>query len=173
MSEMTRRDREDLQKIARMRAKVAKDGVAVREAELLADVEKQLAARYGSNHEAWAEITADAEARIAEADREIAKRCRDLGIREEFRPRLNLYWLGRGENGDRERRAELRKIAQTQIAAAGRRTKASIDIKVTEVLTALIAGGLESAEARDYLESIPSAAELMPPIQIAALEAAT
>ena len=170
MTAMSRRDREDLQKVARMRAKLAKDGVAVREAELLADVEEQLAAKHAANHEAWAAVTARAEALVAEADREIAERCRELGIREEFRPRLTLGWWDRGENADQSRRAELRKVAQTQIAAAGRRAKTSINVAVTE--TALIAGGLESDAAREYLETIPTAAELMPAITIKALEQA-
>jgi hypothetical protein len=83
---MTRREREDLAKVTRLRAKVAKDGITAREAALLADVEEQLSAVYRFDHDAWADITRHAEQVVAEADKQIAQRCRELGIRESFRP---------------------------------------------------------------------------------------
>jgi hypothetical protein len=171
MGGMTRRDRDDLAKVARLRAKVAKDGVAQREAELRADVEEQLSARYKASDAAWSEITKQAKEAVDLADQEIARICRERGVPEEFRPYLSLGWYNRGENAEASRRAELRKLAQTRIAAAGRQAKTAIEAKTAEVLTQLIAGGLESSEARVFLESIPTAQQLMPPVTIAELEA--
>lgn len=170
MAGMTRKEREDLGRVARMRAKVAKDGVVQREAELLADVEAQLAAIYKAGDPAWKEIIAQAKQAVAAADAEIAEICRQRGIPEEFRPRLIADWYGRGENAAASRRGELRKVAQTRIAAAGRAAKTAIEAKTAEVLTELIAGGLESPEARAFLESIPTPQQLMPPVTIAELE---
>lgn len=170
--EMTRRDRDDLQKVARLRAKVAKDGVAARETALLADVEEQLSAVYKFDHDAWADITSHAEELVKQADKEIAQRCREMGIRPQFRPQLVLQWDGRGENASRDRRAELRKAAQTRIAALGKEAKTAIDARTAEVLTELIAGGLESEAARAFLATIPTAEDLMPRLTLPELETA-
>lgn len=167
---MTRRDREDLAKIARMRAKLAKDGIAARESAILADVEEQLAAVYKFDHDAWADITRHAQESIKEADAQIAQRCRDLGIREEFRPELRLTWFGRGENASRDRRAEIRKTAQTRVAALSKEAKMAIDAKSAEILTELIAGGLESEDAKAFLATIPTAEQLMPRLTLPELE---
>ena len=170
MEDMTRRDREDLARVARMRAKVAKAGVAHREAELSADVEEQLSARFKRSEPAWAEITKQAQQAVTLADQEIARLCRERGVPEEFRPGLRLDWYSRGENAEVSRRAELRKLAQARIAAVGRQAKTAIEAKTAEVLTVLIAGGLESSEARAFLETIPTPQQLMPPVVIAELE---
>lgn len=106
---MTKAERQELAKLVRLRAKIAKDEIDQRATRLLADVETQLAASYPANHEAWAEITERAEKSIIAADAEIAHRCRALRIPENFRPRIALSWYGRGENAMGDRRAELRK----------------------------------------------------------------
>ncbi|MGH3305312.1 MAG: hypothetical protein ACRDOK_27340 [Streptosporangiaceae bacterium] len=169
---MTRRDRDDLAKVARMRARLAKDGIAAREAALLADVEEQLSAVYKFDHDAWADITRHAQQLIKDADRQIAERCRELGIREEFRPKLELGWMRRGENASSERRGELRRTSQTRIAALGKEAKMAIDGRAAEILTELIAGGLESEDAKAFLATIPTAEHLMPRLTLPELEAA-
>jgi hypothetical protein len=89
-----------------------------------------------------------------------------MGMSEEFRPRLVAQWYGRGENALRERRAELRKAAQTKIAAMGKAAKTTIDHRVAHLLTQLAADALESAEARAFLESMPLIDEMMPRITL-------
>jgi hypothetical protein len=170
MTDMTRRDRDDLQKVVRLRTKLAKDGIAVREAELLAMVEDELSMCFRFDQDVIADITRQAKDAITEADAALAQRCRELGVREEFRPQLSLSWYGRGENAIGQRRTELRKLAQTRIAAAGKAAKGTIDAQSSQIVTDLIVGGLESTEARAYIETIPTAAELMPTFDVAALE---
>jgi hypothetical protein len=170
MTDMTRRDRDDLQKVVRLRTKLAKDGVAVREAELLAIVEDELSMSFRFDQDVIADITRQANEAITAADAALAQRCRELGVREEFRPKLALSWYGRGANAIGERRTELRKLAQTRIAAAGKAAKGTIDARSSQIVTDLIVGGLESTEARAYIETIPTAGELMPTFDVAALE---
>jgi hypothetical protein len=169
---MTRRDRDDLQKVVRMRERLAKAGIAAQEAELLADVERQLSAIYSANDEAWAEITAAAMKAVADADAQIAQRCEDLGIQPEFRPELRVGWYGRGQNMVASRRAELRKAAQTRIAASGKAAKLAIEEQSLRVLTNIITGGLESVEARQQIASLPMPSDLMPRLDVTALEPA-
>ncbi len=167
---MSKTERHELARVVRLRAKVAKDGVGQLEAEQLAGVEDQLSATYRFDQDVWAEITRGAEGAVKVADDQIARICRDLGVPERFRPSLHLQWYQRGENALSERRAELRKVAQARIAGAGKKAKQTIDAKAAGLLTDLIAGGLESEEARAFLDSIPTAAALMPPVEIAELD---
>jgi hypothetical protein len=169
----TQREREALLRVARMNAKIAKEGIAQREAQLLAKADEDLAAAYRFDDDAWAEITRAAEAAVYKADQRIAQACRDLGIQERFRPQLTISWSGRGENAVAERRAELRKVARAKIKAAGQEAKLAIDRQAAKVMTDLIAGGLKSAEAKALLESIPAADKLMPPVAVAELETAS
>ncbi|MGI8753979.1 MAG: hypothetical protein ACR2MN_17025 [Acidimicrobiales bacterium] len=171
MSPMTRRDRDDLAKVARLRTKVAVAGIAEQQAALLADVEAQLSAIYRFDDEAWKDIVATAKEAAEVADAKVAAICEERGIRAEFRPGVNLGFYGRGENAILQRRTELRKAAQTKIDAAGKRAKAAIEARSVEVQTELIAGGLSGDDARSFLASIPSAAELMPTVTVAELEA--
>lgn len=83
---MSRGDRDKMEKVVNMRARLAKDGVDVRGAERLAEGEAALAQTYPRTHEAFADITAMAEVLIAKADSELAERCRALGIRDESDP---------------------------------------------------------------------------------------
>ncbi len=169
---MTRRERDDLAALVRRRERVAKTAAAQRSAELMADFEQKLAAVYKSTDDAWRDITATANRVVAEADQEIARRCRDLGIPETLRPGLGLNWYRRGESESRERRGELRKVAATRIAALQKRPKTAIEQQSVEVQTRLLAGGLESEAARQFLESMPTVESLMPPLDVAQLEAA-
>jgi hypothetical protein len=170
VSEITKAERTDLASIVKMRARVARAQVEQREAELLADVEEQLSTIYKVDDAAWAEITAEANRTVALADQEIARICRERGVREEFRPGLRVIFYGRGENAAAGRRAELRKLAQARIAAAGRKAKTAIQAGSVDVLTKLYATGLESDQARAFLASIPTAEQLMPPVVVAELE---
>jgi hypothetical protein len=167
---MTRKEREDLAKVVRMRAKVAREAAAQRESELLAVVEEQLSARYKADHKLWADIAEAAKAFVEEADAKIAALCREHGIPENFRPGLNLSWYSRGENASAERRAELRRLAESRIEASKKAARTAITAREAELLTRVIAGGLASDEARTFLESLPMADELMPPIVLHELE---
>jgi hypothetical protein len=121
----------------------------------------------------WHELHADAKRVAVEAQAKIEERSRELGIPERFAPGLNVYWYSRGENAVVQRRAELRKVAQTRLAANAKTAKAQIERRSVEVQTQLVAGGLESDEAREFLASMPQADALMPAVpSVAEIEAA-
>lgn len=167
---MTRKEREELAKVVRLRARVAKQAAAQRESELVAQVEDQLAACYREYHELWASITKAAQQTVKEADARIAAVCREHGIPEKLRPQLGLSWYDRGESASKARRDELRKVARSRIEASRKAAVMAIGAKEAELLTVVIAGGLASEEARSFLESIPTVEQLMPPVAIRELE---
>ena len=162
MELMTKAERLELGKVVRLRAKVAKDDAEAQGRRLLADFEVQLAARYPENNPAWAEITATAKHAVEDADAQIAQLCRSFGIPEEFRPGLNCYWHGRGENAEKQRRVELRAVAQREVAARVQTAKVTIDRHAAALLCDLTANGLETDHARAFLEQLPSIDDLMP-----------
>jgi len=167
---MTSKDRDLLAKVARQRARVAKSTVALRQAQLLADFEEQSSAIYSAQDEAWAEVTAQAQEMVRQADEQVAAACRERNIPEEFRPSLNLSWYGRGGNSKAARRAELRKLAERQIEAAAKAAKLEIDRADAEVQVELLTGALTTEAARRFLERIPSPEELMPAVRLEQLE---
>ena len=168
---MSTREYDELKGLLRRREHVAKSQAKQRSAELLADVEAQLAAEYRFDDERWKDVNAAARAAVAKADAEIAERCRAIGIREEFRPSLSIGWSSRGENGQKDRRAELRTVAEAKIAAIETGAIAEIERQGVEVQTRLVAGSLGSASAVAFLDSMPGLAELMPALTMGDLEA--
>ncbi len=171
---MSRHDRDDLAKIARLNERVARAAASQRKAALLADFEQQLASIYSyDDDETWRALRDSAAQVVEEADRQVAERCRELGIPEKFRPSLNLGWWDRGENASKGRRVELRRVASSRLDAMEKEAIAVIAAKSAEVQVAILSGGLETAQARAFLDSMPTAEALMPPLDAKALAAAT
>ena len=83
-----------------------------------------------------------------------------------FQTSISAYWYGRGENATAKRRSELTKVAVTRIEERYRAALTTIEAKSAEVQTHILVGGLMSGEARAFVESVPSASELMPTITL-------
>jgi hypothetical protein len=169
---LTRTERADLQKVARLRARVARNQIGAREADLVAQMEAELSAIYPPNDPRWADITAEADEAVKAADARVAEACRVAGIPEEFRPSIGMGWRGRGANGSAERRSELRALGKAQITAAGKSAKSEIDHSELAALTAILADGLTSEAAQRFLASIPTPDELMQAPRVVELEQA-
>ena len=169
---MNRSEREDLQKLARRREKLAKAQADVRAAELMADFERQMASVYSwADDSTWQNAASAAVEAIAEADKVVAARCKDLGIPEEFRPRLQGrdLWAGRGANEVVQRQAELRRVAKTHVDQLTKDTKHKIEEGSVAIQEQIIVAGLAS-EAHAFLQTMPTAEQLMPALDVKAVE---
>jgi hypothetical protein len=164
MSRMTSVERQELGKLVRLNAKVAKDDAEARGKWMLADAEAKLAAIYKAEDDLWADIRAAAEKQVAEADAAIAALCRQRGVPEDFRPHLDLRWYGRGENAYGPRRAELRRVAQAQVAARVKEAQVEIDRESARQLTVIAQAGLVTEEALAFIGQMPKPEELLPPM---------
>jgi hypothetical protein len=164
MSRMTAAERQELGKLVRLNAKVAKDDAEARGKWMLADAEAKLAARFKQEDQAWADITEAVEKQIAEANAAVNAIAAQRGIHEDFRPSVNWYWDGRGENKFKERRDELRKVAQAQVAARVKQAQVEIDRQAAEQLTCITQSGLTSEEARAFISAMPKPEHLLPPL---------
>ena len=120
---MTKTEREDLQRLVRQREKVLKSAAKQRSAEMLADFENQMGQEYSFDQdEVWAAAINSVKPLVDKAQRAIADRCRELGIPGRFAPSVSLNWHARGyDNLIERRKAELRRMATTQIASIERR----------------------------------------------------
>jgi len=167
---MTKAERTELGILARMRGKLAKDQVDTVAAERIAQAEAQLSATFDSDDELWRASTSTAKAAIAEVNRVIATQWEAAGQPPTFAPTAYFGWIGRGENGIKDRRAELRTMIRTQIAADAKRAKATIEAATVEVRTELVRDGLTSAAGYRFLEAMPAASALLPPVDVRQLQ---
>jgi hypothetical protein len=162
---MTRGEREHLLRVVRMRAKVAKEDVNVRQAQILADGEAVLSRQFRADDEAFAEIMVELRAHMKEMRARIQEKCDEIGVPATFRPDIGYRWFDRGENADPGRRAELRKLLATRAEAVARAAKVEVDRWSSDLQTQIIAGGL-AGDARELLDRLPSAEALMPPLEL-------
>jgi hypothetical protein len=164
---MTKTERDQLTRLARLRAKQAEREAEAREKVLLAEVQEQLTAEFDAHDALWRDAVVVAEEAAAKANTQIRVACADLGIPPAEAPQLELGWRARGPSySDKSRRAELRKLAESRLTALTKTAKAAINDRVLEVETELIAGNLKSSEAREFLAKMPTAETLMPPLQL-------
>jgi hypothetical protein len=84
------------------------------------------------------------------------------------RRRSTLGWNHRGYgNALRERRAELRRMAQTQIEAIERKAIVQIEVSCLEAQTALAVAGLTSDVGQRFVETLPKIEALMSTLSFA------
>jgi hypothetical protein len=166
---MTKSERDDLIKITRERGRIAKGQIEAVKAELAADVEKKLSEEFSARDKMWAQALEVAEQAVAHANAQIARVCDERGVPAEFRPSVDIMWSARGRNMDPRRRGELRKLADARIDAIAKQAKLTIDAQVADVAANLLAGGLTSDAAREFLNTMPDPRSLMPTIELAEL----
>jgi hypothetical protein len=160
---MSRTDRQQLIQLVKARARQARGEAEMREAVLLAEIEDQIAREYSARDQIWAEGVAIAEEAARKANDLIVARCVDLGIPASQAPVLAMQWYSRSSSfADPKRRAELRKLAVAKLAALTKTAKTMIDRTALDAETALLLGGLDSAEARRLADTLPTVEQLMP-----------
>lgn len=169
--QMTRGEREDLQRLVRQREKAMKSAAKQRSLELLADFENQISAEYAFDDDAvWAEATRIADAEVKRLQETVARRCAELGIPRQFAPGLSLHWRHRGyDNMIDKRRTELRMAAKAQVAALEAKAITQIEMQSVEAQTQLAMAGLTSEAARGFIGQLASVESLMPELSYQAI----
>jgi hypothetical protein len=169
MNTMTRSEREDLQRLVRQCEKVLKSAAKQRSSELVADFENQLGQEYSFDQdEVWRQAAEAANREVKKAQGVIAARCRALGIPDRFAPSLNVHWSARGyDNSVDRRKAELRRMARTQIEAIERKACTEIELSCLKAQEEIAVAGLTSDAARRFIDALPSIEKLMPALSFA------
>jgi hypothetical protein len=171
MAEMTKGEREDLQRLIRQREKVLKSAARQRSKELLADFENQMGQEYAFDQdEVWAKAKDAAEREVNKSQAAVKARCRELGIPDQFAPGLSLNWHHRGyDNTVKQRRDELRTMAESRIAAIEAIAITQIELSCLEAQTQIATSGLTSKTAKQFIEGIPKIETLMPNLSFRAM----
>jgi hypothetical protein len=168
---MTKSEREDLGKLIRNRERVMKATAAQRSAELLAEFEQQMASVYSYDQdEVWKAASEAAAAAVDVAQQTVAARCGELGIPARFAPSVHFVWAGRGENAVKDRRAELRAVAKTRIAAIEKAACTKIEMLCLDAQSQILAHGLSSSAAIEFFDALPKVEVLMPPLEMTSIE---
>lgn len=168
---MTKGERQELSQLVRKRERVMKCHAQERSAALLAEFDAQSAKIYSFDDEAvWQQAQAAAEEAVTKANEAVQRRCKELGIIEEFAPGFSFHWHGRGHNAVAGRRAELRRAAKSKIEALEKEAVSKIERMSLEAQTQVIASGLESEAAKKFLDSMPSMETLMPAVHVGEMQ---
>lgn len=168
---MTKTEREELKRLARERARVAKADAHRRTADLKAMFEQELLTMYDYNRdEVWKQAVEEAQAAAKVAQEKIAARCEELGIPVAFAPTVNFSWQAQGPVAIAYEQADIRRAAYKRIEAQERGAIAEIDRAALAIQTDLVRAGLTSGMAVEFLDAMPSVAELMPPINLDEIE---
>jgi len=169
---MTSRERSDLAALIRQRERVLKTKIKERSRELLAQFEQQAAVIYEYDDDAtWSEAVKIAEQEIVKANTKIAERARQLGIPKRYAPRVAFGWIGRNEQyAVQQRRAELRRVAQSKIAALEQAALSKIAEQALQAQTEVVKLGIETQAAKAFLEAMRPLEQLMPPLEVRNVE---
>jgi hypothetical protein len=97
---------------------------------------------------------------------------KQLGIPKEFAPRIEsvVAWYGGGRNDVKERRAELRKMAVTQIAAIEEKAKTAIATDSVNTQQKIVGAGITSEAARELIEAFTPIENMMPRLEARVIE---
>ncbi len=168
---LLRQETHDLGMIIKERTKVLEAHAEEQAAACMADFEKKLSAIYKYDQdEVWKAATEEAMKEVERAQEKINARCRKMGIPDDLSPRLVLSWEGRGQMKTEARRAELRRVAKSEIEAMKSSAMTKIRKQGLDLRTQVVSMGLLTAEAQMFLESLAPIEESMTGIDFATIE---
>jgi len=168
---LSRNETHDLSMIIKDRTKVLRAHAEEQAAACLADFETKMAAIYTwDQDETWKKATEEAMKVVQDSQKAIAARCKELGIPAAFAPQISASWQSRGENMLSQRRSELRRVAQSSIAAMTKAAITKIEKQGLELRSQVVGMGLLSAEAKMFLESLAPIDESMRSLDFGEIE---
>ena len=139
---------------------------------MLAQFEQQVSAVHVfDTNEVWRAAVEAAQQAAKEAMAKVAAEADKLGIPKEFQPALGFSWARRGENEYQARRVELRRVAKAEIDALEKVARVQIEQASVQAQTEVIAHGLSSAAAIEFLRNMPAIDTMMPALDVGAIQA--
>jgi hypothetical protein len=167
MTQLSKSDRDALIQIAKERARQGDREIDARRKVLIALVLDQVTAEYSARDELWAGAIAEIEEMEAKVNAQIRDTLARWGIPAKHAPRHIGGWLPRSsEYADRNRRAELTKLAEARLDGIIAQAKAKSQAGWLDIRERLITEGLDSDEARSLVAAMPTVEQLLPPLTI-------
>jgi hypothetical protein len=158
---MTKSERAELKSVVKQQMKVLRAEVVQRKAELLAQVDDEIAASFEEEDRQWSALQHEVHEAVLEANRRI----NDALYRHGFETRgdTERMWVqAPSMRQPKEKQYELRQRAAHRIEARVKDAMLQLDRQEADLLRTLAVGALESEAAQEFLSSIPSVAELVP-----------
>jgi hypothetical protein len=168
---ITKGERAELRSLIRQRFKVLRADVEARRAELVAELEARISAKYAEEDKAWADARFLIEEAVKEANRRANDALRPV-LPEKYADPHQEYRIIQTpllEKPTRER-STLRREGIARIDSQVKAAHLSLDRQEADLLTRLVAGALESDEARAFLGEIPTVSALVPADRLLELE---
>jgi hypothetical protein len=170
--QMTKGERDDLIRLIKQRERVCKTAADQRSTAMLAEFEQKISAVHDfATNDVWKAASDAAIAAAKKANEEIEAEAEKLGIPKEFQPKINFSWARRGENEYRQRREELRRVAKAEIDTLEKVARVQIEAESVRAQTEVIANGLNSAAAIEFLNSLPKIESMMPTLDVTEIQA--
>lgn len=166
---LTKAERAELRSLIRRRAGVAKKDVDARREELAADFEEELTVEFQPDDDRWGEIVRTAQRAVEDAERALQEECERHGIRKELRPHIGVSWLQGGREDIERRKMQLRRLAVKRLDSMAAEAKLQIDRQAIAVESRLAATALRSAEAAEWLASLPQIDDLIQALDVSTL----
>jgi len=168
---ITKTERAELRSVVRQQFRVLKDEVEQRQAELIADIEKQIAEQWCDRDEQLNAVKERAQQLADEAN----KALREFVNAHPERKALSVYGFQapevRHRIEDAQHRHMLRAAAVADLKARVGSAMVKLGRQEADLLRTLAVGALETNEARRFLTEIPSVAELVPASRLREIEA--
>lgn len=182
---ITKAERTELRSIVRGQFKVLRHEVEQRQAELLADLDSQIATRYADEDRQQQALMFRAHEICEAAGREITDLLKGSGVVHghaditgrfaEDTPEVSIERpvrvLMETVTWSKADRLQLRRAAVERLQASVKGALLNLERREADLLRTLAVGAIESAEARAFLEAIPTVAELVPAARLLELEA--
>lgn len=167
---ISKAERAELKTIVKQQYKVLRSEIEQRQYELHEQVEEEIATRFSDDDEQWAAMQHRIYEACSEANRTINDLLREYGY--EVRGHTEREWVPTPRmSKPSEKQNELRHQAAAKINTRVKSAKLRLDREEADLLRTLAVGAIESEEARSFLASIPTVADLVPAARLAEIEA--
>lgn len=170
---MAASERNALLKLIARNARVAAADVDSLAAERYADFERQASKIWEAQELGVKELVDDANSQLApilaQITQLVAKRCDELGITAELRPRVNGGVGVFRASLPKDRQVELRRLAKAEIEAGRKRAKVEIERSRSQIEARVLTSAITSEEGRAILGELPSAEALLPALDVQAI----
>jgi hypothetical protein len=164
---MTKAERDALTSLVRQRFKLLRQDIAARKAEMIADLDRRLNDQFGQAEKAWSDslflieqARDECNRKANDVYRQVAK---SVGGEYPDTADYSLVTIHEVKNPIPGRKAAARRQALADIDAVESRAHHELARTENDLLTDLLTRGLETAEAREFINRVPTASALMVP----------
>lgn len=169
---MNKTERDELRRLIRARFKVLRSDVEQRKAELLVELDQEIAARFADHDKQWRDAAFVIEKIRLEANGQVNDVYRDLIGKDEYGTAqdhnlVSIRHIAQPHN----HRGTIRQRGITQIEARCKTALLELERREVELLTDLATSALESTEAKQFMGRIPTVSELVPRARLQEIEA--